>query len=244
MQVTSPTAAIIIFHQTPEDEQERIATEFQERGCDVYGFDVTDRGYGYARSLNAGIVQLMDLYDSLILANPDISLTGINNLTTPSEQYPIWGFRMHQQETMYVGGEIDRWRMSGGLREYDTSLSGHIPVDFVSGSLFGIKTWVFDRIGLMDESFHLYYEDVEFCHRARTFGINVGIDTQQWYYHFEQSVQKNPDKKQLLSRNRWRFFLKHATPLQKLREYLRLPKTYYEDGPALFQTIRDARRSQ
>jgi hypothetical protein len=41
------------------------------------------------------------------------------------------------------------------------------PVDFVAGTAAFYRREVFDRVGLLDESFHMYHEDVEFCLRVR-----------------------------------------------------------------------------
>ena len=48
-------------------------------------------------------------------------------------------------------------------------------VDWVSGASMMIKREVFDRIGGLDETFFLYFEETEFCHRAKRAGFEV------WY---------------------------------------------------------------
>ncbi len=40
-------------------------------------------------------------------------------------------------------------------------------VDCVSGCFLGIRKTVFDKIGLLDENFFMYYEDSEFCRRVK-----------------------------------------------------------------------------
>ncbi|MBW8757007.1 MAG: glycosyltransferase family 2 protein [Burkholderiales bacterium] len=49
------------------------------------------------------------------------------------------------------------------------------PADWVSGASMMVKREVFDRIGGLDETFFLYFEETEFCHRARRAGYEV------WY---------------------------------------------------------------
>lgn len=44
------------------------------------------------------------------------------------------------------------------------------PCDWVSGACFAVRRQVFDRIGLLDEGYFLYFEEVDFCLRARRAG--------------------------------------------------------------------------
>lgn len=44
-------------------------------------------------------------------------------------------------------------------------------VDWVSGATMAIRRSTFDRIGLMDERYFLYYEETDFCLRAHRAGI-------------------------------------------------------------------------
>lgn len=49
------------------------------------------------------------------------------------------------------------------------------PADWLSGASMMIRREVFDRIGGLDETFFLYFEETEFCHRAKRAGFEV------WY---------------------------------------------------------------
>jgi N-acetylglucosaminyl-diphospho-decaprenol L-rhamnosyltransferase len=44
------------------------------------------------------------------------------------------------------------------------------PVDWVSGASLVIRKEVFDAVGLLDENYFMYYEEVDFCLRARQAG--------------------------------------------------------------------------
>lgn len=49
------------------------------------------------------------------------------------------------------------------------------PVDWVSGAFIGFPRALFDRIGGFDEDYFMYYEDVDFCLRARRAGFQSYI---------------------------------------------------------------------
>lgn len=49
-----------------------------------------------------------------------------------------------------------------------------VPVEYVSGTAPLIRRSVFERIGLIPEIYFLYYEDAEFCTRARSAGFHIG----------------------------------------------------------------------
>ena len=134
---------------------------------------------------------------------------------------------MNQQDKTFYGGEIDRWRMSGGLIEKKPT-KRFIETDFVSGSLMFIKKKVIDRIGLLDESYFMYYEEVDFCYRAKKAGFRIGVDTKLEYEHFEVS-QDNPTKEFYLFKNRLKFLFKFGSFKQKVRELIRTPKTIFEE---------------
>ncbi len=188
---------------------------------------------GYAQGVNKGIRRgLHDNKDFFVIANPDISFLSMTkeDLLSPSREFDIWGFGFNQKSKNYFGGELDVMRNTA-------SLSTKRPIaklqesSFVSGSLIGIKKEVIEKIGLWDESYFLYYEEVDYCERARRAGFKVGIDSEVKYEHFELSENDNLRKKEYLFRSRWMFFLKYASLKQKIFELIRLPKTLVEDRP-------------
>jgi GT2 family glycosyltransferase len=77
-----------------------------------------------------------------------------------------------------AGGAID-WRRGNtrmvGLGERDEGQLGQMPrtVDFVTGCALLVKRTVMERVGLLDERFFAYYEEAEWCVRARRAGFKV-----------------------------------------------------------------------
>jgi len=55
--------------------------------------------------------------------------------------------------------------------------------DFITGCCMLIRREVCEKIGLLDDSYFLYYEDVDFCSRARRAGFSVLYQPSAVIYH-------------------------------------------------------------
>jgi len=226
-------AFIIVLFHTSEAEIDRLKREISQLGFSqykIYWQDNSLHNRGYAWGVNQGIKRgLQDKAELFIILNPDISFNTLSRaaICAGAEYFDMWSFAMKQNGTLYYGEVIDKWRMSGGLVKMKPTKRFQ-KTDFVTGSLMVIKRSVFEQVGLFDESYFMYYEDVDYGYRCIKKGINIGIDTQYEYRHDEES-DKNFEKKYWLAKNRFRFFLKYANALQILREFIRLPLTFWEE---------------
>lgn len=226
------TAVIVILYKTTQKEVDRLEKEIHEMKISdylIYWIDNSKNGKGYAAGINEGILKgLVDGCTLFIAMNPDISLEKLRNkdIEQAAHKFDVWGYAMRQEEKVYYGGEIDKWRLSGGLIDQKPK-SRYAIVDFVSASIICFTKEVVQEVGLWDESYFMYYEDVDYCLRAKKLGYRVGIDSEVVYTHFEVS-QLNKKKDDWIAKSRWRFFIKYATYGQKIREIIRLPKTIFE----------------
>jgi len=235
-------AFIVVFFYTLEKERARIKKEIENlrlKEKKIYFIDNTKDNMGYAAAVNKGIrIALKDNYDFFVIMNPDISLVNLRSYKWEDllSKFDIGGYALKQNGKIYYGGEIDKLRMSGGLIAKKPELRFK-ETDFVSGSLMLIKKKVVDTIGLFNESYFMYYEDVEYCYRAKKAGFKVGIDSSMNYLHHELSSSDNEKKQQWLFENRIRFLIKYGSWKQKLYEIIRLPKTIMEDKGKLLQAF-------
>jgi GT2 family glycosyltransferase len=75
----------------------------------------------------------------------------------------------------------------------------------------------------------MYYEDVDFCHRAKKAGFKLGIANKAIvYHHIKNSKKKISLMNYYLARNHFLFVKKHAPLFVKIRELIRLPITLWE----------------
>lgn len=68
------------------------------------------------------------------------------------------------------------------LNSVTTEEKNNLHPDYVVGASMLIKRDVFDSIGLLFEDYFLYYEEIDFCLRARK-NYNVEIDFDSYVYH-------------------------------------------------------------
>lgn len=72
-----------------------------------------------------------------------------------------------------LAGTLWRLALPRRVRKYNLTLSRageSQPVDWITGAFMGFSRDLFDRIGGFDEDYFMYYEDVDFCLRARRAG--------------------------------------------------------------------------
>jgi len=87
------------------------------------------------------------------------------------------------------------------------------PCDWVSGSSMMIRRQVFESIGLFDEGYFLYFDEVDFCRRAKAAGWQVWYVPQSRVVHLHGRatgiVRGGRRRPEYWYASRRRFFLKH-----------------------------------
>ncbi len=223
-------AFIVVTTDEPASQIKNLNKEIKKIGAKLHLIKNIRGKQGYAEGVNKGIKRaLKDKTNIFVIANPDISLKKINKKTLleAAKHFDIWGFTMKQGQETYYGGEIDNWRMSGGLITKKPR-QRFVSADFVSGSLICIKPEAIRKLGFWDEDYFLYYEEVDYCYRAKQAGFAVGIDRDVIYEHFENS-RGDFNKEYYLNKNRLKFLLKYGSIKQKVYELIRVPKTILEN---------------
>jgi GT2 family glycosyltransferase len=106
--------------------------------------------------------------------------------------------------------------------------------DYVTGALFVIDRAVIDAIGLFDEAFFpAYYEEVDYCYRARRAGFRVIYDPQAVAIHYETQTydRRSTVYHQAMLRGRLRFVLKNYTPDQLLNDFFPAEQDHLQSLP-------------
>jgi GT2 family glycosyltransferase len=96
---------------------------------------------------------------------PDLHILQSKLLVYGTDQVNSLGNRIH-----YLG-----YGYCNGYGSQPASPPKAVRMDYASGAAMLVKREVFETIGLFREDYFMYYEDMEFCWRARLAGYNVGL---------------------------------------------------------------------
>lgn len=87
----------------------------------------------------------------------------------------------------YAGGKMDWKNVIGSHRGVDEVDRGQYDTveqtDFASGCCMLVKREVFERVGLLDEKYFLYYEDNDLCQRAKRSGFKITYNPRAVLWH-------------------------------------------------------------
>ena len=158
---------------------------------DAYGDRVTivenSRNLGFSLGNNVRIRHALENgADFVLLLNNDtvVDPALVDRLVegiTVSKDIGIVGPKIYYasppDRIWFAGGEVSLSRGVSrhiGIRERDTGQYDAVrDVDYVTGCALMAGRRVFDTIGYLDPAFTAYYEDVDFCMRARREGFRV-----------------------------------------------------------------------
>ena len=163
-----------------------------------------EQGADYALLLNNDTEVAPDFLRLLVEAaeaDPRIGIVG-----------PTIYYHAQPQVIWSAGGHID-WRRGRtwmlGLNEFDVGQFGDEPrdVDFVTGCALLVKRAVMEQVGLLDERFFAYYEETEWCVRARRAGFHIAHVPRATVWHKMplDGRESSPSVHYYMTRNRLLF---------------------------------------
>jgi hypothetical protein len=204
-----------------------------------------ERNGGFAYGNNGGIrpaLQSADPPDYILLLNPDTvvrpgALTALLEFMDANPKVGIAGSRLE-----HPGGTPQRsaFRFHSIASEFEAGMRLGIvsrllskkivappipettcPTDWVAGASMIIRRAVFDSVGLMDEGYFMYFEEVDFCLRASRAGWPCWYVPASRVVHLVGQSSGVTDVKQAKKRrprywfaSRKRFFVNNFGPLR------------------------------
>jgi len=206
---------------------------------------------GYAYGINLGIKEaLSKQFSRFCVINSDIYVASnfIESISESLDKHPssliggkiyyASGYEYHKKR--YAQKDLGKvlW-YAGGINDWDNCLTKHRGVDevdigkydiceetdFITGCLMCFDASVVSQIGLWNESYFLYFEDTEYCERAKRANIALYFDPNiiLWHKNAQSTKGSGSELHQMYQKkNQLRFGLKYAplkTRLHLLKNY-------------------------
>jgi len=168
---------------------------------------------GFAKAVNKGLkLALKRGAKDVLLLNPDtLPSRGFLEplLANPAEILgPILKFKRTNVAKGYAGqegwvydfgGKINWWLGRCYHLEYFTPRGGvSVPpprwkeIDYISGACMLIRRKVLEKIGFLNEKYFLFFEDPDFCLRAKKAGFKVALEQKSIMIHNLSEGKKKP----------------------------------------------------
>jgi len=200
---------------------------------------IREKNKGYAYGVNLAIKKALEQgFNQFVVINNDsrVNATFVRNVIKSINRQPgsIIGGKIYYEKNYeyhqnryrpkdlgkviwYAGGEIDWNNVFIKHRGVDLVDQGQYDTpqktDFVTGCLMFFDKSVVDKVGFWDESYFLYYEDADYCERAKRKGIRLLYDPSVVIWH--KNAQSTEGAGSLFHQkyqnvNRLKFGLKYA----------------------------------
>lgn len=207
---------IMVDNNSTDGSTEQVSKKF--KNVKIIRFK---RNLGFSKAINIGIKKSKSEYN--FVTNDDLAfeknslLSLINYLIKHPEIGVISGKIFFKPPKKGLTNSAWRLNYFTGLQYPIKSTAKITQVDWVSAALLFKKSLI-NKVGGFDEGFSpAYFEDVDFCRRVKNHNLNVIYYPKAIFYHFQgASISKIPYQTYLYYgfRNKIRFFLKHANPIQ------------------------------
>jgi GT2 family glycosyltransferase len=221
--------------------------EVLETGENLYYAGGNNRGLEWAMAAGADFALVIN-NDTLVA--PDM----VSRLTQTARQRPeagvvapiiylgtgsdrIWALGSQWRQWLPIPRDIGRGEVDRG--QYTAPLA----VDFVTGCAMLVRRTVLEEIGLFDQAYQMYYEDADFCVRARQAGHEILVDpsARLWHLVSQTAGQQPVTSRYQRARYRARFYRQHRRgplawvihPFLWGQEIVRAGKTLLRGQPSL-----------
>lgn len=194
---------------------------------------------GYSHGINTGLKEALKLgFTQFIAVNNDTvldeALIEMSKKTITEHPASVIGGKIYYfsgyeyHKTKYKQEELGKviW-YAGGILDWKNVFTKHRGVDevdngqydqfekteFITGCFMLFDKTIIDRVGLWDDSYFLYYEDADFCERAKRMNFSLFYDPMLILWHKNaQSTEGSGSKlhQRYQEKNRVKFGLKYA----------------------------------
>jgi GT2 family glycosyltransferase len=167
-------------------------------------------GADFILLLNNDTIVAPDFIDAMLAPMSDDAV----GITAPKIYYAE-----PRNQIWFAGGEIFLWRGTArhiGIREIDRGqYDRERDIDYATGCAMLVRRDVFERVGELDPAYRAYFEDADFCVRAREAGYRIRYAPASKVWHRISASTGGQLSRRKVSRklaSTRRFFTRHARP--------------------------------
>lgn len=217
---TSALRILVVDNGSTDDSLDQFARYLGDR-VDIVE---SEENLGFAGGINLGVERAISAgAQSLLILNNDtiIDQAMIRHLIHTAADHPRAGIvgpviRLYDDpgRVWRIGDREYRW-LPVPLRLPESALSkaGGDPlrVDYVTGCGMLVRSRVFETIGLFDSDHFMYFEDADFCRRARQAGFGIWLDpkAEMWHKVSSSATRQKPAMRYAEAWGRAQFYRKH-----------------------------------
>lgn len=171
-------------------------------------------------------------YDYYALINNDTVFidNSIFYMIESMERYPDFGiggmvnyYYSSPNKIWQAGSKLNKFFFRfKSIRHVDKSISTFVETDSVPGSSIFIRNNVIESIGLLDDNYFAYYEESDYCKRAKNAGFKVGYLPQTVILHKVGKSSTSLFKQYLRDRNHLYFCNLYGNYWHKMVTYIQI----------------------
>lgn len=192
--------AVVVDNASADDSAERIEAAIESRGwSDWVSFVQLDLNRGFSAGNNAAIDALRrkGAFDAFVLLNSDtlVRPEALRRLSNALQSRPRLGFVGPRLEWSDGAAQMSCFRYPSPLTEFLTAAStgpisrlfgarelplaeprDDVEIEWISFACVAVRPEVLDEVGPLDENYFMYFEDVDYCRRARKMGWEIDCE--------------------------------------------------------------------
>ncbi len=178
-----------------------------------------EKNSGFAVAVNIGIRNATG--DYILVSSNDVIFDKnyFKNLAEQADKEPHLGImsalvylKKPRNKLAFDGFKVNPYL---GYHQYDLNgLDKPRECEFISGNGLFVPKKVFKKVGLLDEGFFIYFEDLDFCLRVRRQGYRLVYNPKAIAYHGYGKTQFKKGAEEVVTQgyvSKWRCIFKNAT---------------------------------
>jgi hypothetical protein len=201
---------------------------------------------GFAGGINLGLRHALKCGAAAVLVMNNDTLVDpamIRYLSSAAMEHPEAGIfapaiydHARRERLWRLGDRRHRWLPFPLQIPYHEAARVLVPADYVTGCAMLIRRDVLERVGLFDEDYFFYFEDADFCGRARRAGYVIYVAPQARMWHKAAATARRVKPLVRFHRARGQVMFYRAHP----QGFSRLLTGLYVIAKTLLQAGRDA----